>query len=390
MRSTSLRALGLAALVVMGCNGEDPGRLDRAAGDRGTPGPDQRLADRLLGEHVADKAIAPPIPGGTWTRLDSGGGPFGAYFYRSVVLGDGGVWMGWGTPDVSASHGNFIFNALSNTWKRTNEVAKDPTKNIGARENYGAWYDGDRSCVWVGDGAPVAYGNPNGAQSGTLKYDIATDTFSLAYPNFGTKPLSIGVGDCALIYHGNSLYSFGGWSVGPGQGLKKHDLATDQIVSLATSSTPSFTEGPARLSYSRSGVDSNGKLWTLADGGELYQLDLKAATPEWSHLATTGQKPGNHNVGAALHEASNLIVAYLGKDGMVAADNGVDVGDTYLLDLNTRTWRYGPRKQQGDAVPSPSSLCTSVMNYDPLNKRVVITVAVGAGTEVWAYVPPAP
>lgn len=399
MRFSALLALGLVLLLAGSCNGKDePPRADRAVAgsdlassvDRGPmlPSSEARAPDL----RSADKPLAPPIPGGKWTRLDKGGvGPFGAYFYRSVALADGRIWMGWGTPDQGPNRGNFIFDGATSTWTRTNEVASDPQKNIGARENYGAWYDGDRNCVWIGDGAPVAYGNPGGAQSGNLKYDLATDTFSLAYPNYGSNPTSIGLGDGAFIYHGNTLYAFGGWSVGSGQNLRQHDLITDKITSVAEASTPSFTQDPARLTYARGGVDSRtGTLWTLADDGELFQLDLKATTPAWSQVTTTGQKPGNHNFGAALHEAANLIVAYLGKDGMVGADNGPDIGDTYLLDLASKQWRFGPRKQQGDTVPSQAELAVSVMNYDQLNKRIVITVSGNLGTEVWAYVPPAP
>jgi len=399
MQSIRMRALGVAALLLACSCSETPGRPDARIGDRPgalEAGPDRApadgLADRPLADRSkADKPLAPPIPGGKWTRLDPGGtGPWGAYFYRSVALADGRIWMGWGSPADGPNRGNFLFDGATNTWTRTNAVVNDPAKNIGARENYGAWYDGDRDCVWIGDGAPVAYGFPNGPQSGDLKYDIATDTFSLAYPNYGSNPTSVGIGDGALAYHGNTLYAFGGWSVGAGQSLRKLDLLTAQKSSLAGGSTPSFTQDPARLTYARSGVDSQGVLWTLADDGELYQLDVKISAPTWSHVPTTGQKPGKHNFGAALHQIANLIVAYLGKDGMVGADNGAPVGDTYLLDLGSKQWRFGPRQQQGDLVPTVRELSVSVMNYDPHNKRIVMTISVGTGCEVWAYVPPAP
>jgi hypothetical protein len=337
----------------------------------------------------ATDAFVAPIERGTWTRLDSGGGPFGAYFYRSVVISGGDIWMGWGDPATGPSWGNFVFDAAAAAWRRTNDVSRDPAKNIGARENYGACYDPDRDAVWIGDGAPVAYGFPEGPQSGDMRYDVATDTFTLAYPNYGDRRSSIGKGDGALVYHDDVLYSFGAWSVGPGQSLSTHDLVTEEITrGIAVESTPPWTQPRARLVYARSGIDSRtGVLWTLADDAELYHFDPSGASPTWSHVPTTGERPATVAIGAALHEAANVIVAYVGLDGVVGDDFGEDLGDTFILDLDTRVWRHGPRLSRGDAVPPRRSLASAAMSYDAANERVVITVVAGAGTEVWAFTP---
>jgi hypothetical protein len=409
----SPRVVGtLAFLATLGActaeiGGRDPRPADgasRRAPDTGAPAFDGSLpmwdAGALaaredaatvppVGDASTSDAYVEPIERGTWTRLDSGGGPFGAYFYRSVVIAGGDIWMGWSDPGVGPHGGNFIFDAATREWARTNDVSRDPTKNIGRRENYGACYDADRHVVWIGDGAPVAYGFPEGPQSGDMRYDIATDTFTLAYPNYGEDVRSIGRTDSALVYRDHVLYSFGRWSVGPGQALAAHDLVTDEVRrGIAAETTPPWTQPRARLVYARSGLDSRtGMLWTLADDAELYQIDPTSPSPTWTHVPTTGERPAAHAIGAALHEAANVLVAYVGLDGVVGADFGADLGDTFILDLDTRAWRHGPRLSRGDAVPPRTSLAGSVMSYDAANERVVITVKAGAGTQVWAFTP---
>jgi hypothetical protein len=330
---------------------------------------------------------APSIPSGTWTRVDNGGGPYNPYFYRSVVLGNGDIWEAWGTPDQDPQRGNFVFHAATATWARTNDVAHDPTRNVGARENYGAWFDADRDRVWIGDGAPVSYGFPDGPQSGDMAYDVAADTFSLVFPNYGANKSQTGKGDGAFVYYKDALYSFGGWSVGPQQALTRHDLVVGQITDVGTSSTPTWSTDPARMTFTRSGVDDNGVLWTLADDGELYQLDTTQATPAWTHVVTTGDAPAGHFVTAGLHQARNEIVCYVGYDGIAQGGVAAEVGDTFILDLGSKAWRYGPRLQNGDTVPTRVLLAGQVMNYDATNQRMVLTVAHGYGTEVWAFVP---
>jgi hypothetical protein len=334
-------------------------------------------------------AYVAPIPRGHWTRLDSGGGPAGAYFYRSVVIEGGGVWMGWGQPDIGAHGGNFVFDASSNAWARTNEVSDDPSRNIGNRENYGAWYDDDRHSVWIGNGAPVSFGYPEGPQSGDMRYDVAADTFTLEFPDYGPEARAIGAGDGALVYHDDVLYRFGGWSIGPNQVLASHHLVSGEITfGIAADTTPAWTGEPARLSYARSGIDSRtGVLWTLAEGGELYTIDPRAAAPAWEHVPTTGERPGGVSLGAALHEAASSIVAFVGVDALVGGAGGADLGDTWILDLETRVWRYGPRASLGDEVPPRYPAAVWVMNYDRANERVVMTVSRDAVCEVWAFAP---
>jgi hypothetical protein len=399
-RLTTFTARGalLALLLAGGGCGGATSAADGASGGDATPADAAAVADDGAPDVAtndggpdgsASDAAVPPIPWAVWTRLDSGGGPFGAYFYRSVVLGNGDIWMAWGQPEEGNGRGNARFRAATNEWTLTNTVNDDPTRNIGARENYGAWFDADRDCIWIGDGAPVAYGFPNGPQCGDLKYDVASDTFALAFPNYGASPTAIGKGDGVLVYLDDVLYSFGGWSIGAGQSLARHHLVTGTIDrGLAAASTPSFTQPGARLTYARGGVDTrSGQLWTLADDGELYTLDVAQAPLAWVHRPTTGQKPGAGNYGAALHEARDALVAYQGNTGMVRADNGTPVGDTWVLDLSTWEWRFGPRAALGDPVPLQAELCVTVMNYDPANERIVVTVSFGPGTEVWALDP---
>jgi hypothetical protein len=410
-KATMVRAAVALLALVAACSGEvravgDAGvtalrDAASSAGDGGIPASDD--AGHLASDATSDPSpdatsssspldagpLAAPIARGEWTRLDTGGGPSGAYFYRSVVIAGGDIWMSWAQPASAGTGGCFLFEAATNTWRRTNEVNDDPSKNIGSRENYGAWYDPDRHAVWISDGAPVAYGAVRGAQSGDLRYDVATDTFTLEFPNYGEDARALGRLDAAFVYHGDVLYRFGGWDIGGAQALDAHDLITDEIYPIATASTPVWTEDPARLSYARSGVDSRtGELWTLADGGELYVLDPSAASPEWTHVPTTGESLGAHRYGAALHEAANTIVAYVGLDSMIGGDSAADLGDTMLLDLETREWRYGPRLSLGDTVPRRMPLAVHVMNYDAANERVVITVSTDLGTQVWAYTPP--
>ena len=309
----------------------------------------------------------------TWTKLGYGGS-FNAYFRRPVALPGGDIWMAWG-QNSSADHGSFIFRAATGTFEKTHTLS-GAGYDIGARENYGAWHDGDRNCVWVGMGAPVAYSQP-----GELKFDLTTKVYEYLYPT------GFGAGDGAFLYHGDHLYSVGGWS---NNYTRRRNLTTGVVSAYGGSPAPQFvkntaypgTEGEtARLVYARTGMRPDGTIWTLDYQNELWTCPLNGT---WVKHATTGDKPDTLGVVACVVEGSNTLVAWCGKTGMVGADAGVVRRQTWLLDLATKIWRKGPGLPAGEVVPPAQVSASTNLISDGTNALLIVDGAAPIGkTEVW-------
>lgn len=323
---------------------------------------------------VFDRPSQPPPPSSvltTWTKLGANGGAYNAYFRRPVVLPTGDIWAAWGA-NAQADRGSMIFSRATNTWAKTH-ASSGVGFDIGARENYGACYDADRGCVWIGPGAPVAY-----SQLGDLRFDPAAGTYTEAYtPGTGRS-------DACLSYRDNFLYVAGGWV---GAAPIKRDLTTG-IVSALGGPTPPCTRqsqyGPAeeespRLSYARGGMDArDGTRWLLANDNELW---LCPATGTYAKVTTTGDKPDTLGIVATLVEGANSIVAWCGYTGMVGAAAGVVRRQTWVLDLGTNTWRKGPGLAAGDAVPTARVMSQSNLLSDGTSALLVLDSQ--SLTEVW-------
>ena len=280
--------------------------------------------------------------------------------------------MAWG-PNSSADHGSWIFRGATNTFEKTSALS-GVGYDIGSRENYGAWYDQDRECVWIGAGAPVAY-----SQTGELRFDPATKLYTYDYPT----PFS--GGDSALLYHAGYLYSVGGWSNRP---TVRRNLFTGAVSSYGGSPAPQFTrqtsyglaeEESPRLTYARSGIRPNGTIWTLANDNGYWTCPLNGT---WQQHTTTGDAPTTLGIVATLVEPRNVLVAWCGKTGMVVAASGTTLRQTWVLDLATLVWSKGPGLAAGDVVPTASVMCCNNLVSDGNSATLVVDVQ-SAKSEVW-------
>jgi len=319
----------------------------------------------------------PPPPSGvaTWARVDVGnGGMFGAYFRRPVVI-PGGLWAAWGSNAQSAQHGSFTWSAATGLWTKTS-ASSGIGYDIGARENYGACYDTDRACVWIGAGAPVAY-----SQTGDMKFALASAAYTQPYlPGQGQ-------GDACYAYWQGALYSFGGWS--GSQALRKRDLMSGVIANISGASPPwtrqslygGAEEESPRLTYARSGIDArDGTLWTLANDNQLWTHP--PGDGAWTMQTTTGDKPDTLGIVAALVEGQNVVVAWCGRTGMVAAGSGVVRQATWFLNLATKVWSKGPSLAAGNVVPRAVVMSASNLLSDGTSALLTVDGG-GPGTEVW-------
>jgi len=322
---------------------------------------------------VIPRTVTPPPPppaGLTWTKLATATGlNFGAYFRRPVMLGNGDVWMAWGANSQPDS-GSLIFSRATKTFAKTS-ANSGVGWDIGKRENYGACFDPDRNAVWVGAGAPVAYSQP-----GDLKLDLATGAYTEVFPAAFN-----GSGDTAFLYHEGFHYSFGGWG---NAACRRRDVTTGAITAYGGATQPQFTrqtqygsasqESP-RLTYARSGKRPDGTLWALANDNELWTCPLNG---QWAMVATTGDKPTTIGIVATLVESRNCIVAWCGKSGMVVADAGGTVQQTWILDLASKAWTLATT-----ATTPPATVMSQANLLSDGNSVFAVIDISGAYAEAW-------
>jgi hypothetical protein len=329
----------------------------------------------------------PPVGALTWTKLATGGS-FGAYFRRPVMLPNGDIWMAWGSyraPSAAEPSppwlGSCIFRMQARVFERTTTLV-GPTHDVGLRENYGAWYDPSRNCIWIGAGAPVSYGFPGGPQDGTLRFDIATSTYSLAYPY--TDPMERM--DSALLYHGNYLYAVGSWE---NHSPKRRNLATGAIESYGGTPRPQFSiqhqYGPdqsegARMACARVDITPEGTLLAIANDNELWECPLNG---QWALIPTTGEKPTALSIVTTYVHTRNCIVAWCGHTATSGGAGGTTPRQTWLLDRATRVWHKGPGLATGEVVPTATVQAQANLLSDGASAFLVADIPYG-NVEVWA------
>src|SRR3990172_8147023 len=97
--------------------------------------------------------------------------------------------------------------------------------------------------------------------------------------------------------------------------------------------------------------------------------------PGWKRLDTANPPPARFDYTLALDAASNKLVLFGGRDGSKT------LGDTWVFDLASNTWR-GVK-----ASPSPEARFGHSAAYDPKSKRVLIFAGQAGGffNDVWAF-----
>jgi hypothetical protein len=265
-----------------------------------------------------------------------------------------------------------IYDPVSNMW----------TKGAvrGRRENYGSDHDTDNDIIWMSPGGPAFEQNnsafpPVTANSRTLRYNPATDTFTAHTSSFGT--LQSVLAWCRIR---KVAYVFGGFIQG---GVPLHAMSTNPPGSWApknpAGTPPLITTDACKYSTVRGGIDSrDGKLWFIGDNQGFHQYDPDAN--KWSLVPTTGTKPENNAI-CMLDELHNAIVCYCGMD--IIADPGPVKQNTMILDLATLAWSQGPR---GAAVSPPAvPVVAQIPLYDRVRHRSLILVynPQTGGTDVW-------
>jgi len=373
----------------------------------------------------------------TWTRLDTGGyasgdsraGPQITQGWTTPALDTlrGYVFLSQGYPALGANFGNFFFNTSLGYWERTNTISNDWHRNMGAiTENYDMTFDPDNNCFWRGAGGPFggnnlipAGQNQAGPWLGDGKYNVATDEWSTPWPihdtawvplpgdsgYFGNGPGYVAGRHCldgfdsVMRWHGGYLYQWGSTSTGGAQNLKRLDLTTGTITTLAAYPNVPPSDGDTRSGhYLRGGVDMRtNQLYQFANEMAYYTYSLTAGGTAWTAVTTTGTRPQvapsnsyptstrtDWGIIACIDEAANCAVAWCGRN-VIASDTGIDYRQTWIMDLATREWRLGPGVSLGHTVPPANSgaVQTKLM-YDPVGRRTLLTIGLNGITQVWA------
>ena len=344
---------------------------------------------------------------------DSRGGPYVGQGWMKAAINttNGQILLSEGTP-TTPQGGNFIFDPGLKYWIRTNTDSVDWKRSMqGYAENYNMTYDPDRNCFYRSSGGPFARGNAAGPYYGDGKYDVATDIWSTPYPQhdnsysplpadagyFGTPGNSLEGFDCGYNYYNGAIYQFGNYSVGGAQNLKKRDIATGVISTLAIHPNVPPQNLASRTPHLRSGFDTRTKkLYTFADNMAYYEYDLSKPSSVWTLIPTTGikpqvaapalldQTPTDWGMMAIIDEASNCAVAWCGRNASTKGFGEWDVRTTWIMDLATREWRLGPNLAAGHTVPPGKVSVLQSLLYDPVNRRTVLTTETGSVSQVWA------
>lgn len=323
-------------------------------------------------------------------------------------------------------YGTFIWNNSTGQWSRVDD--RLDTRwfkhfSNGIAENYETAYDPTRHCVWFSEGGP-GWGNPGDGnpRRGQLRFDLATLEYFNHRPSSNYVPVTqddtdhffheardgparlIGFDDCIEVIDGK-LYNFGGWNTAVAT-LRVIDPATEVRPGYAISTTtyPTTNVAPSPSWNGDDGVcrDRSGQhrkekyLWTVANLGELYVLNLneEPGTWKWRHVPTTGPKPISRPVTGTtqgviteLHEDANCIVAYCGR-AHTASEVGTLLRQTWVLDLATRRWRHGPSAANGDTVPTgQGGAVTKSMFYSPAERVVRLMDGGASKMGIWDFVP---
>jgi hypothetical protein len=391
-------------------------------------------------------ASPPAVINDTWAKIsgpyntgDSRAGPNLNQGWNKVGINttNGELFAVQGSPS-SANFGVFLFSPNTGEWRRTNTITNDwrrgpvATGRFEKFENFDVTYDPIRNVFWRSDGGP--FPDPPGSGlynnyvwSGEVQYNVATDTFRNYWPTFGNaySPSGSDAGyynvggtsgtgssmsgfESCYQYYNDYVYQYNSYSEGTAQNLKRRNLTTGVVSTLAaygSAGFPLWKTQNGRMGQHRSGFNSRTQqFWSLADNMAFYVWDeskrTTTGTPSWE-LRTTSNRPmivnpsqnpplipseltGDWGIAATIDEAANCLVAWCGRNEITAGSGGQAIRSTHIMDLATGVWRNGPSLAGGQTVPPGAPLVVGSLMYDRSRKRSVLSVMNSDVHEVWA------
>jgi hypothetical protein len=331
-----------------------------------------------------------------WTQVGTGAG-WGSntpYFNRPCVMPNGNIVTFWRphAGDRSRS-GVWIYSVQTNTWSAVPEASVIfpggwPVTATGQRglqweNSFTDWDDVTQSIV-SSQPAPNPSGQPG---QGDFRFVPATNTFVYFQNGLAGADRMGGCWD-------GKAYMFGLMS-GAFNQIQFRELPNGRVQSYSDKAIPALGAGPggdtalsgAKMGVVRGGIDHRvGMAWLFNNSSELYVRDLTGGPNDgrgWVHLPTTGPKPKSAFC-ATLVEHLDCIVAYSGSaKGHQDDPAGPDPRVTYVLNLATLHWRYGP--QLPAAVPPGVAQVQANFLYDRFNRKTYQVQAAEslAGYAVW-------
>lgn len=304
----------------------------------------------------ADSAVfnllvqSPPAVNDTWTLLNTNGNPSwldsAPWFNRPCCVPDGRIFVYW--RKTALNSGIWVFNPATPLAGFTPVLLADTTMPAempggpGQWENTGMDYDDTNGVIFSTMPAP---GAPLGT-NGDWRYDpIARVMTYRAYTVGGFEadsPVGVWNGKAyQMSLHGAPRQV--AYRATPSGAIASY---SDSALATLGASANGEDLSWAAMGVHRGGVDHRvGMAWQFNNSNELYVRDLIGGPGDgkgWVHLQTTGSRPINGFV-ATLVEHLNAIVAFTGN---TTGNNGgapsADPLTTYVLDLATLHWRYGP------------------------------------------------
>jgi hypothetical protein len=351
--------------------------------------PAQSSTERQRGRSPKGNANAPPPQHSddTWRRLDDGSGSgVSSYFSRPCILPPSGDIMHiWDASSNQSLSGVRIFSRANKTWQTLRMSALGPfpadwPKDGSGRPNFrwenssADWCDNIGKAMWSCAG-PIIF--PKNYET---FFDPATATF--------TQFQSGCTGSDRMGGYWNGRYYLWGQVSGQYNQIQTRALPSGALEIWNDANIPPLGSGSqvsgASMGTVRGGVDHRtGHAWLFNNDNELYMRSLAAGTADrvgWYHLPTTGPRP---SVGACycLVEHLDCIVAYTGDTHGQGEDNsaGTDPQTTYILDLATLVWRYGPTLPA--TVPPGVPQTSAALLYDRFNHEVKYVLMYGL--QVW-------
>lgn len=197
------------------------------------------------------------------------------------------------------------------------------------------------------------------------------------------------VGQCRTL----ELYVFGGMAM-------PNDVVTNDVLRLqlgqrsftTVATAPPGGAPPARAFHVAAWDAVDTRLLVLGGSGtsgapvapELFALDLSAATPTWSTLATTGTAPPSlTGMAGGWDRANRRWYVFGGSD---RAFTGTPTSTLFVLDAATSTW-----SQPTVSGTTPPARAFAAATFDEVSSRFVLHGGVGASGAVlgdtWVFDP---
>ncbi len=314
-----------------------------------------------------------------WTKMGPAVPPFPRLYVRMaydnesdrIVLFGGEVWGAvWGTGYPSDSDETWAYDFNTNTWTNMS-----PSSGPSGRGSHMMAYDSesDRVIAFGGrllDGKPLA---------DTWAYDFNSNTWTDMNPTAGPAARF----DAAIAYdiESDRVILFGGNLPGRSDETWAYDFNSNTWTDMNPTARPT-ARFQAAMAYD---IESDR---AILFGGNLYDSTPPFANDTWAYDLNTNSwvarvpsvNPGPRgNHAFAYDYESDRLVLHGGANGYAV------LGDTWLYDFNSDTWK--------DAAPSTSGPARwqHAIAYDTESDRVVlfggeVQRPAFPNNETWAYV----